>query len=131
MEGRLPLDGTARDPVERIDLEELRSRLSPSDVAAYYRARTEGSVGLGPFFQTLRGLWSGPGEAMGEVRLPEGAGGSGLDVHPLVLDGCFQVMGAARDLAGPHGGVTFLPFGWERLSLTTGELPQRVFCTCA
>ena len=128
VEGRLPLDGTARDPVERIDLEELRAGLSPSDVAAYYRARTESSVGLGPFFQTLRGLWSGPGEALGEVRLPEGAGGSGLDVHPLVLDGCFQVMGAARDLGGPHGGVTFLPFGWERLSLTTGKLPRRVFC---
>ena len=128
VEGRLPLGDTARDPADRIDLEALRARLSPSDVAGYYRARAESSVGLGPFFQTLRGLWSGPGEALGEVSLPEGAGGSGLDLHPLVLDGCFQVVGAARDLDGPHGGVTFLPFGWERLSLMTGQLPQRVFC---
>ena len=128
VEGRLPPGGTAPDPARRIDLGELRARLSPSDVAGYYRARAETGVGLGPFLQTLRGLWSGPGEALGEVSLPEGAGGSGLDVHPLVLDGCFQVMGSARDLDGPHGGTTFLPFGWERLSLTTGRLPRRVFC---
>ena len=128
VEGRLPLGAVAGDPAERIDLEGIKARLSPSDVAGYYRARAEGKVGLGPFFQTLRGLWSGPGEALGEVRLPEGAGGSGLDLHPLVLDGCFQVMGSARDLDGPHGGITFLPFGWERLSFTTGQLPERVFC---
>ncbi|MDE2973398.1 MAG: SDR family NAD(P)-dependent oxidoreductase [Gemmatimonadota bacterium] len=115
VEGRLPPGGSARGPAGRIDLEELGARLSPADAAGYYRARAESGVGLGPFFQTLRGLRSGPGEALGEVSLPEGAGGSGLDLHPLVLD-------------GPHGGVTYLPFGWERFSLTTGQLPQRVFC---
>ena len=51
----------------------------------------------------------------------------GLDVHPLVLDGCFQVVGAARNLAGTEGGATYLPFGWERLWLA-GPLPDQVVC---
>ena len=111
----------------RIDLDSIRARLSPLEVADYYRARAGTGVDLGPSFRTLRRGWSGPGEALGEVSFPEGLS-NGLDLHPLVLDGCFQVMGAARDLAGPHGSVTYLPFGWERLWLTTGRLPDQVVC---
>ena len=112
----------------RIDLEGLKARLSPVDVAGYYRARLETGVDLGASFQTLARAWAGPGEAVGEVAFPEDLGRNELDVHPLVLDGCFQVVGSARNLDGPHGSVTYLPFGWERLWLTTGRLPDRVVC---
>ena len=111
-----------------IDLDGLKGRLSPLDVSACYRARAGTGVDLGPSFRTLQRAWSGPGEALGEVSLPEGLGRSQLEVHPLVLDGCFQVVGAARDLAGPHRSVTYLPFGWQRLWLTARRLPDRVVC---
>ena len=127
VEGRVPPDGSPPEAPGRIDLDSLRARLSPLEVADYYRARAGTGVDLGPSFRTLRRAWSGPGEALGEVSLPEGLSNT-LDVHPLVLDGCFQVMGAARDLAGPHGSVTYLPFGWERCWLTTGRLPDQVVC---
>jgi len=127
VEGRVPPDGSPPEAPGRIDLDSLRARLSPLEVADYYRARAGTGVDLGPSFRTLRRAWSGPGEALGEVSLPEGLSNA-LDVHPLVLDGCFQVMGAARDLAGPHGSVTYLPFGWERCWLTTGRLPDQVVC---
>ena len=128
VEGRMSPGAPTPETGQRIDLEALKASLSPLEVAAYYRARAGTGVDLGPYLRTLRRAWSRPGEALGEVSFPEGLGQNVLDVHPLVLDGCFQVVGAARNLAGPHGSVTYLPFGWERLWLTTGKLPDRVFC---
>ena len=111
----------------RIDLEGLKARLTPADVPAYYRAKADTGIDMGPLFRTLRNVWSGSGEALGEVVLPEALGRNELDVHPLVLDGCFQVVGAARNTAGGPGEATYLPFGWERFWLTR-RLPDRVVC---
>ncbi len=111
----------------RADLESLKAGLSPVDVAGYYRQRASTGVDLGPDFRTLGRAWSRQGEAVGEISLPESYARDGLDVHPLVLDGCFQVVGVARNLAGTEGGAAYLPFGWERMWLA-GRLPDRVTC---
>ncbi len=126
-ECRLPQD--VRDPGagERVDLEALKARLSPADVQAYYRAKNSTGIDLGPLFRTLGRIWSGPGEALGEVRLPEALGRNQLDVHPLVLDGCFQVVGVARNMSGAPDEATYLPFGWERFWLNR-RLPDHVVC---
>ena len=81
------------DAGERTDLEGLKARLSPAEVSAYYRAKSDTGIDLGPFFRTLGMVWSGPGEALGEVVLPEALGRNQLDVHPLLLDGCFPGRG--------------------------------------
>ncbi len=128
VEGRVSSGGPAPEADQRLDLDRLKSGLSPVDVDRYYRARAGTGVDLGPSFRTLARAWSRPGEALSEVSLPEGLARDGLDVHPLVLDGCFQTVGTARDLSGPHGSVTYLPFGWERFWLTSGRLPDRVMC---
>ena len=127
VEGRLAVGAPDPEDGDRIDLESLRADLSPVDVAGYYRHRASTGVDLGPSFRTLGRAWSGPGEAVAEVSLPEAMSGHGLDVHPLVLDGCFQAVGVARNVAGTEGGATYLPFGWERLWLA-GRLPDRVVC---
>ena len=127
VEGRLLPGSPDPDAGERIDLEGLKAGLSPLEVADYYRHRAGTGVDLRGSFRTLGRVWSRPGEAVGEVSLPESLTGHGLDVHPLVLDGCFQVVGAARNLAGSEGGAAYLPFGWERLWLA-GPLPDRVVC---
>ncbi|MDE2845936.1 MAG: SDR family NAD(P)-dependent oxidoreductase, partial [Gemmatimonadota bacterium] len=111
----------------QVDLEALKDGLSPVDVAGYYRHRAGTGVDLGPSFRTLGNAWSRPGEAVAEVSLTEPHDRDGLDVHPLVLDGCFQVMGVARNVAETEGGATYLPFGWERMWLA-GPLPDRVVC---
>jgi len=128
VEGRVASGGAVPEAAGRLDLDGLRSTLSPVDVEGYYRARADTGVHLGPSFRTLGKAWSRPGEALSEVRLPEGIARDGLEIHPLLLDGCFQTVGTARDLSGPHGSVTYLPFGWERFWLTTGRLPDRVVC---
>lgn len=111
----------------QVDLEALKDGLSPVDVAGYYRHRASTGVDLGPSFRTLGNAWSRPGEAVAEVSITEPHDRDGLDVHPLVLDGCFQVMGVARNMAETEGGATYLPFGWERMWLA-GPLPDRVVC---
>ena len=127
VEGSLSLDAPLPEADGRIDLESLRGRLSPVDVPAYYRAKASTGINLGPLFHTLGMVRSGPGEALGEVFLPEALGRNELDVHPLILDGCFQVVGVARNMTGGPGEATYLPFGWERLWLA-GRLPDRVVC---
>ena len=127
VEGRLAVGAPDTEEGGRIDLEGLRADLSPVEVGDYYRHRASTGVDLGPAFRTLGRAWSGPGEAVAEVSLPEAMGGHGLDAHPLVLDGCFQAVGVARNVSGTEGGATYLPFGWERLWLA-GRLPDRVVC---
>ena len=127
IEGRVSPGTSMPEDSARIDVEKLKSDLSPTDASAYYRAKAVTGIDLGPFFRTLGKVWSGPGEALGEVSLPESLGRNELDVHPLVLDGCFQVVGVARNITGAKGEATYLPFGWERLWLAK-RLPDRVLC---
>ena len=105
----------------------MKARLSPADVGDYYRAKANTGINLGPSFRTLDRAWSGPGESLGEVALPEIAGRNNLEVHPLMLDGCFQMVGVARNMTGAEGESTYLPFGWERLWLTR-RVPDRIVC---
>ena len=128
-EARIPSTPGSRPPEapSRIDLEGLKADLAPADVPAFYRAKAGVGIDLGPSFRTLERVWSRPGEALGEVSFPQALGANGLDVHPLLLDGCFQVLGAARVQAGAEDGTTYLPFGWERLWLADG-LPDRLVC---
>ncbi len=127
VEGRVSSGIPIPEAGGRIDLESLKADLSPVDVAGYYRHRASTGVDLGPFFRTLGKVWARPGEALGEVSLPETLTRHGLDIHPLVLDGCFQVVGTARNREGTGSETTYLPFGWDRLWLT-GRLPDRVVC---
>ena len=127
-EFRVPSGADAPGAVQRVDLERLKSELAPVDAATLYKARAATGIDLGPSFRTLGDIWARPGEALGEVSLPEGTSGSLLDIHPLVLDGCFQVVAAARIQGSAEDETTYLPFGWERLWLTTGGLPERVIC---
>ena len=110
-----------------LDLDTLKDGMSALDMAAFYRAKAAVGIELGPSFRTLEAVWARPGGAVGEVVLPTTLAGSGLDVHPLLLDGCFQVMAAARGQEGAAGRATYLPFGWERLWLA-GSLPDRLVC---
>ena len=127
VEGRMSQGAPLPGAGERVDLEGLKAGLSPVDVSGYYSARAATGIDLGPSFRTLGRVWSQPGEALGEVSFPEALGQNELDVHPLLLDGCFQVVAAARNPGGAEGETTYLPFGWERLWLT-GRLPEQIVC---
>ena len=111
----------------RIDIEALKARLSPANVPDYYRAKIATGINLGPSFRTLGNAWSANGEALAEISLPEAIGRNDLDLHPLMMDGCFQVVGIARNMTGEPGEATYLPFGWERFWLSR-QMPDRIIC---
>ena len=109
-------------------LETLKAALSPWDVAAAYRTGAAAGTDHGPAFRGVRAAWAGPGEALGEVALPDGVSGGGLMAHPALLDACFQVLGPASGFEEPgDGDAVWLPAGWDRLWLRAA-LPDRVFC---
>ena len=127
-EGRVP--SGAAGPVHAagpFDADGFKSALSAIDLAAYYRAKAAVGIDLGPSFRTLEGLWARRGEAIAEVALPAELERAPFDVHPLVLDGCFQAFGAARNPDDSEEGITYLPFAWERMWLA-GRLPERLTC---
>ena len=126
-EAHIAVDSRGPEAESRLDIESLKASLSPVDVPAFYRAKAEVGIDLGPRFRTLAAVWSRPGEALGEVSFPEALGPSELDVHPLLLDGCFQVLAAARNPGKSEDGITYLPFAWERLWLKD-RLPDRLIC---
>ena len=126
MEGRVasaPVD----QPGASIDPQRMQKGFSPQDVDAIYRVKLEKGVDLGASLRALRTAWSQRGESLSEVELPAGVEGNGLDIHPIMLDGCFQTVMAAFDPTGTESPATYLPFGWERLWLLQG-LPERVIC---
>ena len=127
LEGRMAPGGREPLAAERVDLEDVKARLTRGDVVSLYRNKVSTRVVLGPSFRPLKDIWSGPGEAVAEVSLPDCLDGSGLDLHPILLDGCFQSVLAARDQARVAGKSTYMPFGWDRLWLA-GPPPERVFC---
>jgi acyl transferase domain-containing protein/acyl carrier protein len=60
----------------------------------YYRQLSENAIQYGPFFQTLTQLWLDGKTVLGELQIPDGDFNS-YQLHPAVLDGCLQVMGAS------------------------------------
>ena len=127
LEGRMSPGGGRPEGGEQVDLENLKAALTPGDVASLYRNKVSTRVVLGPAFRPLQAVWSGAGEAVGEIALPDCLDGGGLDLHPILLDGCFQTVLAARDQARVAGKSTYMPFGWDRLWLA-GPPPERIFC---
>ena len=112
---------------ETVDLIGLRRGMSQRDVAAFYRSKIDTGIQLGASFQSLDAVWSKSGEALGEVMLPDGVESIDCVLHPVILDGCFQVFSAARSHGEADDKTPYLPFGWERLWLN-GTIPERVVC---
>ena len=127
LEGRMSPDERGPEDAGRVDLEGIKAGMAPGDVASLYRNKVSTRVVLGPAFRPLQAIWSRQGEAVGEVALPDCLDGSGLDLHPILLDGCFQTVLAARDQARVAGKSTYMPFGWDRLWLA-GPPPERIVC---
>lgn len=118
--------GSVAEVAESIDVASIKAGMARGDAPALYRARNNTGVALGPAFRGLTDVWQAPGEALGEISLPGQVERSGIDVHPLLLDACFQVVAGARG-ASEDDTTAYMPFGWERLWLN-GPLPERLVC---
>jgi polyketide synthase 12/epothilone polyketide synthase D len=109
----------------RLDVAALRAGLGASvSLAAIYAALAGMGLEYGPAFQGLTELWRGEGEALGRLQLPEAAGSTAAhQLHPALLDGCFQVM--CGILAGSGEATPWVPVEVGSLRLfqrPSGEL---------
>jgi acyl transferase domain-containing protein/NADPH:quinone reductase-like Zn-dependent oxidoreductase len=127
VEGYLSSDTAMPEESGQVNLEDLKAGMSAGSASSYYQARADTGIDLRSSFRTLKRFWYKPGEAVGEVSFPNAIEDNELDIHPLILDGCFQVVAAARNPGGVEGETTYLPFGWDRLWLS-GRLPNDVVC---
>ncbi len=110
-----------------VNLNEKKTNLAPVNPADFYQIRWTDQIYLGPSYHTLKKLWGRPGEAIGELELQSFVDATGMEMHPLLLDGCFQVLSAARHLTGTEHGAVYMPFGFERLWVA-GPMPERIVC---
>src|SRR5690606_748094 len=67
------------------------------DIAGFYAGFQRRGLDFGPDFRSIRRLWSGPAQALGEVALGDqlAAQAHAHRMHPVLLDGCLQVLAAA------------------------------------
>ena len=88
--------------------------------ADFYRGLRERGVAFGPCFQGIERVWRARGEALAAVRIPAGlaAVSATAPFHPVLLDACFQTLGAAlsADAADDEMG-TYLMVGFDRCTL--------------
>lgn len=66
-------------------------------VADYYQRLSDVGVTYGPAFRGLAGIWQREGDAVGKMALPEFVSHDAdrYQLHPALLDACFQLIGAA------------------------------------
>jgi acyl transferase domain-containing protein/acyl carrier protein len=101
-------------------LKEIQSRLKEEEpVADFYRRLRERGFDCGPSFRGIERLWRREGEALGRIRLPANLVTETelYQIHPALLDACFQVAGAALPDEGPLGEGLYLAMGLDALRL--------------
>ncbi|HEX4038891.1 MAG TPA: SDR family NAD(P)-dependent oxidoreductase, partial [Acidobacteriaceae bacterium] len=102
--------GAPEAPREGAHPEELAAGMRRMESQEFYDYLRGRGMDFGPTFQTVRAVWSAPSEAIvrvaGNGLLREG----GYRIHPVLLDGCFQSIGAAL----PENGDLYLPARLER-----------------
>ena len=106
----------AGDQPAALDLGALRQRCIVEIAPDEWRGRLAGiGISIGPAFVGIRRLWRGDGEALAEVRLPDGLAAPAEGFHPALLDACLQVAGGT--LPDDLAGEPLLPIGIDRIDL--------------
>ncbi len=96
-------------------LEDIQQRCREElSVSIFYQRLREHGIQLGASFQGIERLWRGSGEALGRVQLLEALEQESerYQIHPTLLDACFQVLVAAlpgSEVSGDDG--LYLPTG--------------------
>jgi acyl transferase domain-containing protein/acyl carrier protein len=93
--------------VEEESLADLQLRSSEKISGLdYYRQLSENSIQYGPFFQSVTHLWLDNKSVLGELLISSDPDGdfNTYQLHPAVLDGCLQVLGAAVAVEAKRNG---------------------------
>ncbi|MEZ4736216.1 MAG: type I polyketide synthase [Caldilineaceae bacterium] len=122
-------------PAPSLALHELQARCTTAvALDTFYDTIVDKAIALGPTFRWATGIWhSGTGEALAQMHMPNALESvQGYSLFPGLLDGCFQLVGAAMLDSNPGGktGVqeTRLPFAVESLTLYAPLHQEELWC---
>jgi acyl transferase domain-containing protein/acyl carrier protein len=125
--GRLgPTAGDQPTAEETGALARVRERCRESvPIDAFYQRLHAAGFEFGFNFRRIEQLWRGPGEALGLIALPPelAADADRFQLHPALLDSCFQTVGALH--AEADVDYVFMPIGFgclHRLDRAAGPL---------
>jgi acyl transferase domain-containing protein/acyl carrier protein len=122
-QGVLTRDSGERPPTRGLD--SLQQTIATSqNIDAYYENLRRRGLEYGPSFRTIRELRFQERESIGLIAVPENLAPQAEQylLHPTLLDGAFQTLGAT--LKGSAEGGAYLPIGFEALhslKKTTGR----------
>jgi acyl transferase domain-containing protein/NADPH:quinone reductase-like Zn-dependent oxidoreductase/acyl carrier protein len=85
------------------------------DRGFFYDQLRQHGIAYGGSFQAIQQLWRGKNQALAWIELPASLADPNYSIHPIVLDACFQTIGATL-LEQPNSPV-YLPIGCDRFSL--------------
>jgi acyl transferase domain-containing protein/acyl carrier protein len=85
------------------------------DRGFFYEQLYQHGITYGDSFQAIQQLWRGENQALAWIELPVSLSDPAYSIHPIVLDACFQTIGATL-LEQPNSPV-YLPIGCDRFSL--------------
>lgn len=93
---------------------------TPTALADLYARFAAAGLAYGPAFRPIEALWLGPREALCTLRLPATAvpstpSAAAYRLHPALLDGCFQALGAVLLNTPENPAGVYLPARIERL----------------
>ena len=114
-------------PVEEPSLATFQTELLayPVAIAPYYQTLSDQGLNYGPNFQVIRQLWQRSGQALSQISLADCSTTGSYALHPALLDGCFQTIGAAVQANLEKG--TYLPVGLDQLQFYS-PLQQSGWC---
>jgi len=100
-----------------LSLEQIRSQFKATrSIDIFYQAMDEKGLEYGPEFQVVEQIWYKEQEALGVVRLSSTEHHKNYFIHPALLDGCFQLVGAA--ISGETRDIdTYIPFAIEKFKV--------------
>ncbi|ARV59085.1 polyketide synthase [Nostocales cyanobacterium HT-58-2] len=107
-----------------LDLIALKQKINQEiEVESYYQKFRDVGVEYGPYFQVIEKLWCSQGdsvEVLGKIKLPEMVESNTKDsLHPLLLDGCLQLLAAALEDSPDSETKTYFLVVLERLNFFT------------
>jgi NADPH:quinone reductase-like Zn-dependent oxidoreductase/acyl carrier protein len=97
---------------------EARCARPLANLDGLYERVTAAGLDLGPAFRWLAGVQLGDGEALGTIRGDDNEDRPAYEVHPGLIDACFQLLGIARTAGDDDELSVYVPFRVGRLRLT-------------
>jgi myxalamid-type polyketide synthase MxaB len=105
----------------RANIEQLRESFPKQiKVSDHYNGLAEIGLNYGPAFQGINQIWQGQDEVLGEIILPSSFTdeSQNYQIHPALLDACFQLLGAATSSAvSVDASKVYVPVGLRMLKL--------------